>query len=83
MLPMVSKESGKALFSTIMSQTYCTRGSHWWDCTSGWQRIGFGTPGRGALARVGHLMILEEGELGTWAGFKVLKWLVLPTLTSW
>ena len=42
-----------------------------------------GMLGRGAVARVGHLMVLEEGELGAWGDLMVLEWLELPTLTSW
>ena len=41
-----------------------------------------GMPWRGAFARVGHLMVLEEWELGAWGDFMVLEWLELPTLTS-
>ena len=38
--------------------------------------------GKGPFAGVGHLMVLEEGELGTGVGCKVFKWLNVPTLMS-
>ena len=40
-------------------------------------------PGREAFARVGHLMVLEVGELGAQGNGKVLESIELPTLTSW
>ena len=38
--------------------------------------------GEGVFARVEHLMVLEEGEMGGRVCFVVLKCLKLPTLTS-
>ena len=39
-------------------------------------------PGVGGIARVGCLMVLKAGELGTWGDRKVLEYMELPTLTS-
>ena len=77
---MVSKEPGKALFKTIMSCTCDTLSGEvtGGDCTSGWQRMDLVTLGRGAIAGVGCLMVLEVGELDTWGDRMVLEWLELP-----
>ena len=52
------------------------------DCTSGWWRMDLVMPGVGGIARVGYLMVLEAGELGTWGDGMVLEYVELPTLTS-
>ena len=44
--------------------------------------IWLGSHEEGAFARVEHLMVLEEGGSGSRMHFWVLKWLILPTLTS-
>ena len=36
----------------------------------------------GGIARLGCLMVLEAGELGTWGDRMVLEYIELPTLTS-
>ena len=43
---------------------------------------GLGNARRGGIARVGHLMVLEAGELGAWGDGMVLEYIELPTLTS-
>ena len=63
--------------------SYIVRGSH-----RGWLHLrvaenGLGNAGKGAFVRVGCLIFLEAGELGTWGTCKVLESMELPTLTSW